>query len=85
MAKVSHSLHTDLLPGLDTSRMADAWAGCFGFSFRLRRRRTSDNYTRVEGTITASVVRTDGAHIFTVYLTDDERRNMAAALLEGLD
>lgn len=84
--KVTHNLHNDETPWLDPGRKADAHAGCFGFSFDLRRRRTSDGFTRFEGSITAPVKETDdGSVIFTVYLTDDERRRMAAALLEGID
>jgi hypothetical protein len=83
--EVSHNLHNQETKWLDPDRKADASGGCFGFHFNLRRRRTSDGFTRFEGTILAPVMAIDGGMIFTVYLTDDERRRMAAALLEGLD
>ena len=71
----------DEIPG----REPDAQAGCFGFSFALRRRKTSDGYTRFEGSIFAPVRRYQKSVVFTVYLTDEERRRMAAALLEGIE
>ena len=82
---VAHSLHNGGLPWLDETRRADASASCFGLSFNLRKRRTSDGYTRLEGHVSAPVRRTeDGGVIFTIYLSDDERRAMANALLEGI-
>lgn len=84
--KVTHSLHQQETPWLDPGRLADAYGGCFGFSFHVRRRRTADGYTRLEGRINAPVAVSDeGATIFTVYLTDDERRSLAKALLEGIE
>jgi hypothetical protein len=78
--RVNHSLHSD-----DPARKADADGGCIGLHFYVRRRRTRDGFTRMEGRLSAPVERgNDGELRFTVYLTDDERRAMAAALLEGL-
>jgi hypothetical protein len=67
-----------------SGHVADAVAGAFGLWLQLRRR-TTDGYTRVEVSTSAGVRReSDGGARFTVYLTDDERRRLAAALLEGL-
>lgn len=83
---MNHSLHNGETPWRDPNRLADAQGGCFGFSFNLRRRRTSDGYTRLEGVINAPVDMSDGETArFVVYLTDDERRSMANALLEGIE
>lgn len=82
---VTHNLHNGEAPWLSDDRKADGSFGCIGFSFNLRRRKTSDGYTRLEGRIQADVKEDhNGTYMFTVYLNDDERKRMAEALLEGL-